>query len=1037
MNKKATFFLLTLVLLVLAGGYLLFESQTSTDPEPDGPEDPASNQIEKQQKKADRANYYFRMLRDPATDALPDNIRNREIQVARRIPERDDWGVRFRKGGEMLQADDYSWESAGPFDIGGRTRALAVDQRDPETIIAGGVSGGIWKSTDGGDSWEMKTSDLTSLSVTSLAQDPTEPDTWYYVTGEFVGNSATDRGFRAPYYGTGVFRSTDNGESWERIPSSEDTDGEFNSPYDFMSRVIVTPNGTVFVASNGFGIFRLDEQSDEFELVLGDPGEHAYADVVVNSEGDLLAVLSELPAGEQYLPNEPGVYLSEDDGDNWEDITPDDFPSSHERSYPAFAPSEDGIAYILTYEGSGEAENEDVSFFHLDLSDGTAEDRSENLPDFGEPVGFVNTQFNYNMTVAVHPEDPELVLVGTINLFRSDDGFASQPSGGYDDENDAQKDEYWVGGYDKDNDISKYPDQHPDQHVIFFDPDDADRMWAGHDGGLSVTDDITADEVTWENKNEGYITTQFYTAAIPDEEGDDRIMGGTQDNGTPFFRHDNGQGEISNPTEDISTGDGGYAYFTSSYFYVASQNGRVIRYNQDSDGNIDSPSFAYVSPSSVEDQLFVHPYVVDPNDEGTIYYPGSDGSGNSFIWRNTEADEISNNTNSEGTTDGWEQLTDTEVDDGYLISTVTVSRNPADVLVYGASSENGSPLIYRLLNARTGSEEPEEINISDAEGGAYVHDIEVSPINADEMLVILSNYNIESVFHTTDGGDSWQSVEGNLAGGQDELGPSVRSATIIPAEEGNVYFLGTSTGIYSTSELDEENTSWEHEANDTIGHAVVEQINARYSDGTIVAGSHGRGAFLGSFGGTTSLPSIALSPARAQAGEEVTITSSNFEFEEDESANEVLFGSAEAHVISAQPNELVVQVPRGAIDRESESSTTQVKVTSGDRAVSQTFEVIPPDEYNISQNYPNPFDGVTSIPFDIETRSAVTIQIYNTTGQKVLEPLRQEIYEEGSYAEEVDLSQLSSGVYFVRFIAQPYDESTEVFVESEKMTLVK
>ena len=90
---------------------------------------------------------------------------------------------------------DLGWKEAGPIDVGGRTRALAVDVTNPNTILAGGVSGGMWKSTDKGATWQMKSTTSQVLSVTSLAQDPRpgNTNTWYYASGEYRG-SANDRG---------------------------------------------------------------------------------------------------------------------------------------------------------------------------------------------------------------------------------------------------------------------------------------------------------------------------------------------------------------------------------------------------------------------------------------------------------------------------------------------------------------------------------------------------------------------------------------------------------------------------------------------------------------------------------------------------------------------------------------------------------------------------------------------------------------------------------------------------------------------------
>ena len=89
------------------------------------------------------------------------------------------------------------WTQVGPDTLGGRTRALAIDVNDGNTLIAGAVSGGIWKSTDGGASWTQTLTPTQLLSVTTIAQDTRtgNTNTWYAGTGEYTGNSASgDRG---------------------------------------------------------------------------------------------------------------------------------------------------------------------------------------------------------------------------------------------------------------------------------------------------------------------------------------------------------------------------------------------------------------------------------------------------------------------------------------------------------------------------------------------------------------------------------------------------------------------------------------------------------------------------------------------------------------------------------------------------------------------------------------------------------------------------------------------------------------------------
>ena len=124
--------------------------------------------------------------RDPATGKIPDNIREKELMYAATLPSDASSSV-FRT------AQTTAWNSRGPFNHGGRTRALAYDINDENILFAGTVSGGMWRSTDGGNSWTKVTAPNVNQSVTCIAQDKRtgHRNVWYYGSGEPTGTSAS------------------------------------------------------------------------------------------------------------------------------------------------------------------------------------------------------------------------------------------------------------------------------------------------------------------------------------------------------------------------------------------------------------------------------------------------------------------------------------------------------------------------------------------------------------------------------------------------------------------------------------------------------------------------------------------------------------------------------------------------------------------------------------------------------------------------------------------------------------------------------
>jgi hypothetical protein len=128
---------------------------------------------------------------------------------------------------------------------------------------------------------------------------------------------------------------------------------------------------------------------------------------------------------------------------------------------------------------------------------------------------------------------------------------------------------------------------------------------------------------------------------------------------------------------------------------------------------------------------------------------------------------------------------------------------------------------------------------------AYVSCIAVNPDDEDHLLVIFSNYSIPSIFESKDGGENFIDVSGNLEQNPDGTGngSSIRWGEIIPTNAGDQFFVGTSTGLYSTTLLSESATVWAKESTDVIGSAVIPMMDYRASDGKLAISSHGNGVF--------------------------------------------------------------------------------------------------------------------------------------------------------------------------------------------------
>ena len=138
-----------------------------------------------------RREFALLKYRDLVTGVIPAGIRDRELAFAEQLPGSTAAVLAATKQSEDVQQYG-AWTHRGPANIGGRTRAIAFDVANDATMLAGAVSGGVWKTTASGSTWKLTTRPFQLHSVTCLAQDVRQGkrNTWYYGTGEIYGNSS-------------------------------------------------------------------------------------------------------------------------------------------------------------------------------------------------------------------------------------------------------------------------------------------------------------------------------------------------------------------------------------------------------------------------------------------------------------------------------------------------------------------------------------------------------------------------------------------------------------------------------------------------------------------------------------------------------------------------------------------------------------------------------------------------------------------------------------------------------------------------------
>lgn len=769
-----------------------------------------------------RQEYELIRLRDPKTGSIPQGIRSKELAFVRHLPRAQELAA--KTGGSFAE----KWTFRGPNNVGGRTRALAVDLGYNGTsnrrILAGGISGGIYLTEDDGTSWTLTTSLDDQASVTSLVQDPSNHNVWYFGTGEFLGNSAG--GGLQQYYGQGVFKSVDGGRSWARLPSTADgASNAFDNIWDYVWNVAVHPNGTVFAATYG-GISRSTDGGTTWQYVLGKEQDsdpfNSITEVAIGADGTVFAALSRNGSG----ANAFGIFKSTNLGDQWQNITPPGFATDPYRVVVGPAPSNPNVLYVLVQASQEGSNSSHHQLFRTTNGGANWTDLSNSIPNEQGVDGnsSFSTQGGYDQLVRVKPDDANTVFIGGTNLYRSTDGGSTFSR---------------IGGYSTPANYAQFTNHHSDQHSLAFLPTNANVAISGHDGGLSKSTNILAEPHSWASLNNGYVTTQFYAVALDPQPGGLALIGGLQDNGSWGTESTDGLSEWF----DLFGGDGAYAAIApgATSLYVSAQNGVVFRLK----GN----AFASVSPAGAQQFMFINPFVLDPNDPRVMYMGEAGG-----VWRNSNLDQIPDG-GQEPTSINWTFL-NASARTGMRTTTIAAASTPANRIYFGATDFQSQTALVRVDNAAANGPGTVITPPVTSEGfPPYPSAIAVNPNNGDEIVAVFSNYNIQSIWHSTNAGGSWTNVDGNL-GGQD--GPSVRTAAIVPTGSGTMYFVGTSTGVYSASSLGGAGTTWALEGGDILGNVVVDMLVARPGDGTIVAATHGRGVYQATIGqgGAAAIASI-------------------------------------------------------------------------------------------------------------------------------------------------------------------------------------
>ncbi|WP_240915440.1 T9SS type A sorting domain-containing protein [Polaribacter sp. 20A6] len=764
-----------------------------------------------------RDEYESNMQKNPLTGEIPKEEKLKELNTS--------LGLMAQK--KLRKKTSSTYTSRGPSNLGGRTRAFAVDISDTSsnTMLSGGVSSGLFRTIDGGLSWTKVTPLGEIHNVSALTQDPREgfQNIWYYGTGEWSGNSAS---LGSAYKGQGVWKSIDGGLTWSVIPGTDSDHTVFDSYFDFTNSLEVSPiTGELFIATSG-RIYRYDGVSLNQELKL-EGNSTSSTDLVITPNGNVYASFD----GSASLG---GVWMSPTGNGVWTQIaqngTPTDW-SAAGRIVLGEAPSADNIIYALYVNGNSGGLEGDLWQYNATTTTWT--NYSSKLPDEPGSDSDGNDPFavqgGYDLVVTVKPDNENFVTIGGTNAYkiadiRTDVSFSR------------------IGGYANNTGYSQYENHHPDIHVLEFDPNNNDVFYSGTDGGVHKTLDINEASIAWLSLNNNYLTYQYYHVTLDPFTGSNIIMGGAQDNGTTIGGTH--VGLANNTTMNQLAGGDGVAVGltrrdnnTALQYFLGFQQGAI--YTNYPDG------FREITPKDAPtgvDAQFITYYYLDPDNTDYLYYAAK-----SKLYKTNASAAVTDSTWTDaGTLSNVQNLRTFATTRGTYSSALSyllIGGDKGGVFKLKDPKDPTSTLLDAVDITPTGAT---------TSSNTIVSDIAIHPTNPDIVLVVYANYGISNIFLTTNATDelpTWTLVERNLNA------HSIRSAEITEVGEETVYFIGTARGLYSST--DPTSVNWEMEGESNIGLALISSLAYRPADNKLLIGTHGNGMYETTIEGTLSTNSYA------------------------------------------------------------------------------------------------------------------------------------------------------------------------------------
>jgi photosystem II stability/assembly factor-like uncharacterized protein len=688
------------------------------------------------------------------------------------------------------------WREVGPY-RGGRADAVIGIADQPNVYYFGSTGGGVWKTTDAGQSWKPVSDGFFGGTIGAVAVAPSDPSVVYAGTGE-----ETVRGNVSP--GAGMWKSADAGKSWTHIGLDDSQQ---------IARIRVHPSNPdlLYVAAMGHafgpndmrGVYRSRDGGKNWERVLFVNRDSGAVDLNMDPSNPRILYAStwRFRRGAYFFDSGgegSALWKSTDGGDTWKEL-------SRNKGMPK------GTLGIIGVSVS--QSNPQNVYAIVEAKEGgvfRSRDGGETWSKTSDSADLRQRAWYYSRIYA-DPKDEDTAYVVNVRFHKTKDGGKT-----------------W----------SAINTPHGDNHDLWIAPNDAQRMIEANDGGVNVTTD---GGVNW-TKQDNQPTAQFYRVSV-DSDFPYRLLGPQQDNTAVRIRHRSGGGGIGpRDWEETAGGESGYIVAdpkNPDIVYGGSYGGLLTIYNhktaeqRDVNPWPDNPMGAGAADIKHRFQ-WNFPIFFSPNDPNKVYAASqylmeSTNAGQS--WKVISPDLTRNDKTKEGSSGGPITKDNTSVE--YYDTIFYGAESPVEAGVLWVGSDDGLVHVSRDGGAHWDNVTPPKAIMPE---WIMINEVDASPIDKGAAYVAATNFKWDDfhpyLYKTSDYGKTWTKIVDGI--------PATEFTRVIRADpkKRGLLYAGTERGVYVSYDDGGHWQSLQYKLPTVPIHDLL------VHDDALIAATHGRGFWM-------------------------------------------------------------------------------------------------------------------------------------------------------------------------------------------------